>query len=150
MRVSVVGSGAGTEAALEVAEHVGSSIAERGHTVVCGGRGGVMEAACRGAANAGGTTIGILPGADMAEANPYVDIPILTGFGEGRNVLVAMNGEGMIAIDGRYGTLSEIAFALKFGRPVAGIDTHDVPDIESVSTPAEAIAYLESAVRPVE
>ena len=144
MRISVVGGGVGTDAARSMAERVGVTIAERGHTLVCGGRGGVMQAACRGAKESAGRTIGILPGEDIAAANPHVDIPIATGIGDARNVLVALNGDGMIALDGQYGTLSEIALGLNIDRPVAGIDTHDVAGIHVVETPETAVDVLES------
>ncbi len=143
MRVSVIGGGTVGEDDAGVAERVGRVLAERGHTLVCGGRGGVMEAACRGASEAGGTTIGILPGTDPGEANPYVEVSIVTGIGEMRNVLVVRNGDAAIAIGGRYGTLSEIGFALKIGRPVAGLGTHDVEGVEAVETPEEAVRYVE-------
>lgn len=147
MRISVIGGGTIGEEDTEVAHRVGELLGERGHTLVCGGRTGVMEAACRGAKETGGDTIGILPSTDPNEANAYVDVPIATGIGNARNVLVALNGEGVIAIDGNYGTLSEIAHALDFGRPVAGIETHDVAGVESVESPEEAVAYVESATR---
>lgn len=144
MRLSVVGGGQGPEDALAIAEDVGRTIAERGHLLVCGGRTGVMEAACRGAKDADGRTIGILPGTVVADANQYVDVPIVTGLGNARNVLVALNGDGVIAIDGRYGTLSEIAHALDAGRPVAGIDTHDIPGVERVDSADEAVTWVVS------
>lgn len=146
MRVSVVGSGRGTEPVLETAEQVGRVIAQRGHTLCCGGRGGIMEAACRGAMESDGRTIGILPGTDPGEANEYVEVPIVTGIGNARNVLVVLNGDGVIAIDGRYGTLSEIAHALDLDRPVAGIDTHDVAGVEPVGSAADAVEYVEAKV----
>lgn len=146
MRVSVVGGGTSTTETESVAERVGRRIAERGHTLVCGGRTGVMEAACRGASDRSGRTIGILPGTNTAEANPYVDVPIATGIGEARNVMVALNGDGVVAIDGRYGTLSEIAHALNAGRPVAGLGTHRVDGLKMVETAEEAITYLERAI----
>ncbi len=146
MRVSVIGGGTAGGDDAGVAERVGRLLAERGHTLVCGGRGGVMEAACRGASEADGRTIGILPGTDAREANPYVDVPIVTGIGEMRNVLVVRNGEAAIAIGGRYGTLSEMGFALKIGRPVAGLGTHDVEGVQAVETPEEAVRCVESRV----
>lgn len=145
MRVSVIGGGTVGDEETAVARRVGGLLGERGHTLVCGGRTGVMEAACRGAKVAGGDTIGILPSTDPNEANDYVDVPIATGFGNARNVLVALNGEGVIAIGGRYGTLSEIAHALDFGRPVAGIASHDVAGIETADTPEAAVDYVETA-----
>jgi uncharacterized protein (TIGR00725 family) len=109
-----------------LAEHVGRELARRGATVVCGGLGGVMEAACKGAQSAGGRTIGILPGKNHRDANPYVDIPIVTGIGEARNSIVVRTARAVIAVGGEYGTLSEIAFALKFGIPVIGLETWEL------------------------
>jgi uncharacterized protein (TIGR00725 family) len=146
MRVSVIGGGTVTEAQAETAEEVGRGLAERGHTVVCGGLGGVMEAACRGASEAGGRTIGILPGEDRAAANPHVDVPIATGLGHARNPLVVMNGEAVIAVDGGVGTLSELGFAGVFERPTAGLGTHDAPGVEAVESPRAAVEFVESAV----
>lgn len=143
MRVSVVGGGVVPEETASVAREVGRLLAERGHVVVCGGLGGVMEAACEGAREEGGTTVGILPGEDPAAANPHVTVPVATGLGHGRNALVVMNGDAVIAVDGAAGTLSEVAFASVFGRRAAGIRTHDVDWVRAVETPAEAVAYVE-------
>lgn len=143
MRVSVIGGSAADEETLSRAERVGELLAERGHTVVCGGLTGVMTAVCTGAQRAGGQTIGILRGTDVGAANEFVDIPIATGIGDARNVLVVMNGSAVIAIDGRYGTLSELAFALKTGRPVAGLDTHEIDGVEAVSSAEAAVRYVE-------
>ena len=109
--ISVIGGEACGPEALETAEKVGREIARRGATLVCGGRGGVMEAACRGAREAGGHTIGIMPGRGHEDSppNPYVEFPIFTGMGFARNVMVVLSGDAVIAIDGSYGTLSEIA-----------------------------------------
>ena len=145
MRVSVVGGGTITDAEAEAAQTVGRLLAERGHAVVCGGLGGVMEAACRGAKEAGGRTVGILPGEDRAAANPYVDVAVATGLGHARNALVVMNGDAVIAIDGGPGTLSELGFAGVFDRPVAGIGTHGLSHVEAVESPDEAVAYVERA-----
>lgn len=144
MRVSVIGGGAVSEEHYDDAREVGRLLAERGHVVVCGGLTGVMTAVCRGANEAGGDTVGILPGEDPGAANPYVDIPIATGMGNLRNGLVALNGNGAIAIEGGTGTLSEIALALDRGVPVAGIDTHDVPGVEAVDLPREAVEHVEA------
>ena len=121
--ISVVGARKCDQKTYALAEQVGRELAQRGATVVCGGLGGVMEAACQGAKNAGGRTIGILPGKDHRGANPYVDIPIVTGIGEARNSIVVRTARAIIAVGGEYGTLSEIAFALKFGVPVIGLGT---------------------------
>ncbi|WP_122089851.1 TIGR00725 family protein [Halalkalicoccus subterraneus] len=145
MRISVIGGGTIGDEDTTVARRVGELLGERGHTLVCGGRTGVMEAACRGAKEEGGDTIGILPSTDPNEANDYVDVPIVTGIGNARNVLVALNGEGVIAIDGSYGTLSEIAHALDFGRSVAGLGTHDVAGVQAVASPEAAVKYVEDA-----
>jgi uncharacterized protein (TIGR00725 family) len=106
-----------------LAEEVGREIARRGAVLVCGGMGGVMEAACRGASGEGGLTIGILPGDNRREANPYVRIPIVTGMGYARNVAVVKSAQAVIAIDGSYGTLTEIGYALQGGIPVIGLGT---------------------------
>jgi hypothetical protein len=123
MFIAVIGAGRCSAAVAAVAEAVGRELAQRGVVLVCGGLGGVMEAACRGAKSAGGLTVGILPGTSRQEANPYVDIPIVSGMGEARNVLVVQSAQAVIAVHGEYGTLSEIGHALKLGIPVVGIDT---------------------------
>ena len=122
-QISVIGSGDASPEAIHLAEEVGRELARQGATVVTGGLFGVMEAASRGAKEAGGTTIGILPGSDPSEANPYVDIPICTGIGYARNVIVVRSGRAAIAVNGAFGTLSEIAYALGEGIPVIGLDT---------------------------
>jgi uncharacterized protein (TIGR00725 family) len=114
-------------------------IAERGALLVCGGLGGVMEAACRGARAAGGTTLGLLPGADRAEANPHVTVAVPTGLGEARNALVVRAADAVVAIGGGYGTLSEIALALRAGKPVIGLGTWDIDGIEVASDPEAAV-----------
>ncbi len=123
MIVAVIGAGQCSEEIAQIAEAVGRELARRGVTLVCGGLGGVMAAACRGAKSEGGLTIGILPGFSRHEANPYVDIPVVTGLGEARNIVVVRTSQAVIAVDGEYGTLSEIAYALKLGIPVVGLDT---------------------------
>jgi len=147
MRVSVIGGGEVDAGTAGVAEAVGRRLAERGHVLVCGGLGGVMEAACRGAAKAGGRTIGILPGDDRSAANPHVEVAVATGLGHARNALVVLNGDAVIAVDGGPGTLSELGFALAYGRPVVGLDPVAAVDgVTAVATPAEAVAFVESAV----
>ncbi len=126
--LAVIGPASCTEHQAELAERVGTLIAKRGAFLICGGRGGVMEAACKGAASVGGTTIGILPGHDVGEGNPYLTIAIPTGLGEARNAMVASAGQAVIAIGGAYGTLSEIALALKAGRRVIGLETWSATD----------------------
>jgi uncharacterized protein (TIGR00725 family) len=146
MRVSVIGGGTVTDERAARARAVGRELGDRGHTVVCGGRGGTMEAVCRGAKAAGGTTIGILPGERREAANEYVDHAIATGLGHARNALVPLNGDAVIALAGSAGTLSEIGFARIYERPVVGLDTHDVPGVEAVDTPEAAVAAVESAL----
>jgi len=106
--------------------------------VVCGGLGGVMEAACRGAKGAGGTTVGILPGTSRADANAHVDVALATGLGEARNALVVRAVDALVAVGGEYGTLSEIALALKADKPVVGVGTWDIDGVRAVAQPAEA------------
>ncbi|MFW6080180.1 MAG: TIGR00725 family protein [Gemmatimonadota bacterium] len=118
IRIGVCGGGTTDRAGADTAEAVGRGIAEAGAVLVCGGRGGIMEAAARGAAEAGGLTFGILPGAEASSANPYIRLPLPTGMGEGRNVLVVRAADAVIAIDGEWGTLSEVALARKIGVPV--------------------------------
>ena len=112
----------------------GRELARAGAVLVCGGLGGAMEAACRGAKAEGGTTLGILPGADRAAANPYVDVAVATGLGEARNALVVRAADAVIAVAGGYGTLSEIALALRAGKPVVGL--RDLGDRGRASRPA--------------
>jgi len=144
MRVSVIGGSRVDDELYDRAREVGRLLGERGHEVVCGGLGGVMEAVCRGAGEGGGHTVGILPGENRRGANEFVDTAIATGMGNARNALVVLNGDAAIAVDGSTGTLSEIALALDYGRPVAGIETHDIEGVEAVETPREAVAYVES------
>ena len=124
--VAVVGSGEAPRAELDTAEAVGRGVAARGGVVVCGGLGGVMEAACRGARAGGGTTVGILPGFDRAAANEFVDVAIATGLGEARNALVVRAADALVAVGGSWGTLSEIALALRTGKPVVGVGTWEM------------------------
>jgi uncharacterized protein (TIGR00725 family) len=121
-----VGGGEADADTLAVAQDVGQQLAKRGAVVLCGGLGGVMEAACRGAKLEGGTTVGILPSEHRQHANEYVDIAIATGMGEARNALVVRAADVLIAIDGEFGTLSEIALALRTGKPVVGIETWEL------------------------
>jgi uncharacterized protein (TIGR00725 family) len=142
------GEASASGAALAAAEVVGAALAKAGAIVVCGGLDGVMAAACRGAKSAGGTTVGVLPETDPETANPWVDVTIPTGLGEARNVIVVRSAGAVVAIDGEYGTLSEIALALRSGIPVIGVGTWSLtrPDqemdtrIEVVDDPREAAA----------
>ena len=144
--IAVIGSSECSEEEAQLAEAVGQELARRGATLICGGLGGVMEAACRGAASQGGITVGILPGESAQDANRYVKIPIVTGMGYGRNVIVAKSAQAVIAIGGSYGTLSEIAYALQNGVPVIGLNTWSLSrsgeedsSIIVVQSPAEAV-----------
>lgn len=140
--IAIIGAGRANEYLMKIAETCGSLIAKRGAVLLCGGLGGVMEAAAKGASLAGGITVGILPGDSRESANPYIDIPIATGFGEGRNIIIVRSADGFIAIGGEFGTLSEIAFALKAGKPVIGIDTWDIKGVLKASTPEVAVEKL--------
>ena len=138
--VGVIGAGEASPAQLAVAEEVGARLVDLGATVVTGGLGGVMEAACRGAKSRRGLTIGLLPGLDRSEANGWVDVAIATGLGELRNALIVRTSDALVAIGGGAGTLSEIGFALKHERPVIGIGTFAVEGVVQVTSAAEAAA----------
>jgi uncharacterized protein (TIGR00725 family) len=147
MIISVIGGEDATGDALSLADEIGRELGKRGITLCCGGRGGIMEAACRGARSAGGHTIGILPGHDASESPPnrWVEFPVFTGIGYARNSAVVLSGDAVIAIDGAYGTLSEIAYALIHDTPVIGLDTwdfdyhgHEGDRITRVSDPVQA------------
>jgi len=148
IQIAVIGGSEAPPHALANAEEVGRALASAGVTLVCGGLGGVMAAACRGAKSAGGQTVGILPGRDRASANQWVDVIIATGLGEARNSLVVSAAAAVIAVDGEYGTLSEIALALRAGIPVIGLGTwsltrpsgHEDEGIAPVANPTEAVA----------
>lgn len=145
--VGVIGASKCSRSIAAIAEHVGKGIAERGDILICGGLGGVMEAACKGAKARGGLTVGILPGNDKTSANPWVDIPIATGFGYARNLVIVQSSDGIIAISGSYGTLSELAFASKLGVPLVGISTWEIEaPIIKVETAEEALKELYSII----
>jgi len=137
--IGVIGAGECDAELGTLAEAVGRGIAEAGAVLVCGGMGGVMEAACRGAKAAGGTTIGILPGPDRAEANECVDIAIATGINEARNLAIIRTADALVAVGGSYGTLSEIGFALKAGKKVVGLKTWDIRGMVPAATAEEAV-----------
>ena len=149
--IAVIGPGRATETELELAETLGERIAAAGAIVVCGGLGGVMEAACRGAKRAHGTTVGIIPGAERSAANEWVDVVIATGLGEARNALVVRSADAVVAVGGGYGTLSELALALKAGKPVVGVGTWDLgrePDpIMRGSDATDAVKLAFAALR---
>ena len=137
--IGVIGAGECDAELGVLADAVGRGIADAGAVLVCGGIGGVMEAACRGAKAAGGTTVGILPGPDRSGANEYVDIAIATGIGEARNLAIIRTSDVLIAVGGSYGTLSEIGFALKMGKRVIGLKTWEIKGIVPAASAEEAV-----------
>ena len=145
MYISVIGAANSDQETARLAEEVGKLIAEKGAVLVCGGLGGVMTAVSKGAREAGGVTVGILPGTDRTEANPHLTIALATGLGYARNALVVQAGDAVIAVGGEFGTLSEIGFALQFGKPVIGLNTWELnrkglkDSIVAVKSPKEAV-----------
>jgi len=138
--IAVIGAGKCAKKLKDEAYAVGKAIAEQDAILVCGGLKGVMEAAAKGAKEAGGTTIGIVPGNDRKEANPYCDIVIPTGIGEARNVLVVQSADAVVSLHGKYGTISEMAFSLKLGKPLISLVKWDVlPEVITVSDPDGAV-----------
>jgi hypothetical protein len=155
-RIAVCGAGTAGAQAREDARRVGRLLAEAGAVLLCGGLGGVMEAACQGAREAGGFSVGILPGEEAGAANRYVDLPICTGMGQARNGILVLSADAVIAIAGEAGTLSEIALALKAARPVVGLGTWKLirgdgtaeGRLHCAATPEEAVRWaLEEAAR---
>lgn len=149
LRVSVIGASSSSEEEDRLAEEVGRALAEAGAVVVCGGLGGVMAAAARGAREAGGRTVGILPGDDAGAANRWIEIALPTGLGEVRNALVARSGEAVVAVGGSWGTLSEIAFARTAGRSVVTLGTPPAAGLAlpAADTAREAVALALDAAR---
>lgn len=152
--IAVVGPSAATPAEHQLGEEVGRLIAEAGAVLVCGGLGGLMEAAASGCAKAGGRSVGILPGGSRIGANPYLTVAVATGMGEARNAIVVRSADAVIAIAGEFGTLSEIALALKMGKPVVGLQTWElakggrpVEAIVRAASPADAVS---TALRLIE
>ncbi len=132
----------------QAAREVGGEIAAAGAILVSGGLGGVMEAASRGAKERGGVVVGILPGFSSNDANAYVDIPIVTGLGDGRNMLIVQTAQALIALPGEFGTLSEIALALKVGKPVVSLGSWEISaDIIIAKTPKEAVETAMKAIK---
>lgn len=156
--IGVIGGQHPTPQGLVRAEEVGSLLASHGAALICGGLTGVMEAACKGAKAAGGLTIGVLPTIRKADANPYVDVAIATGMGTARNVIIVRSADALIAVDGRYGTLSEMSHAFEQGKRVVSLGSWDmgrlgVPEelFVEAATPAEAVALaLEHAENPAD
>ena len=133
--IGVIGGETCSPAEGEIAFAVGRELAARGHTLVCGGRGGVMREACRGARSEDGVTVGILPGDDRADMNEFVTIPIVTGIGFARNTMIPRTADALVAVGGRYGTLSEIAFALIAGKPVVTMGSWDLTLPDGATAP---------------
>lgn len=146
--VAVIGGYDCTAEQAQLAEEVGELLARNDAIVVTGGRRGISEAACKGAKRAGGMTIGILPSSDYREANPYVDHAICTGIGEARNTIIVMTADGVIAFAGKFGTLSEMAFALLEQKPVVSLGSWDVsPVVRKVDSPQEAVTKILQEIR---
>jgi hypothetical protein len=150
--ISVIGAGRADAVEYALAEEVGRLVAEAGAVLVCGGLGGVMAAAASGAKQAGGRTVGILPGHDRSEANPYIDTVITTGMGHARNLAVVSSGDAVIAVGGEFGTLSEVGLAAKIRRPVVILNgwrlqrDDGTPGVWYASTPTEALALVRQAL----
>jgi len=135
-QIAVIGAGNCSPEEYEAAETIGGLIAEQGAILVCGGMGGVMEAACRGAVSKGGITVGVIPG--IAGENPFSKITLRSGMGHARNIIVVQSADAVIAVGGSTGTLSEIAIALKTGKPVYGYNTWDIPGVIPCKSPRDA------------
>ncbi len=157
LMVAVIGAAECSPEVAAQAREIGQELGRRGVVLICGGRGGVMEAACQGAKAEGGLTVGILPGNDRSEANPFVDLPIVTGLGNARNAVVVRSADAVIALAGGYGTLSEIGLAFKMGKPVVGLDTWElarngqpVQDMIVARTPRQAVAWAVALARGID
>ena len=140
--VGVIGASECEPFVASMAFEVGRGIANMGAALICGGRGGVMEAACKGASESGGLTIGVLPGNDGSLANPYVSVPLVTAMGQARNSIIVQSSCVLVAIGGGYGTLSEIGIALKLGKKVIGLGTWEIPGVHTVTRPHDALALV--------
>lgn len=145
--IAVIGGSAANDAVAQLAFATGQAIAQRDAALVCGGMGGVMEAAARGARAAGGVTIGILPGYDRTAANPHIEIAVATGMGHARNMIVVASADAVIALPGETGTLSEIALALTIRRPVVALGGwRDMAGVETAESPIDAVAIALAAI----
>ena len=140
--ISVIGAGSPSPQADGNAHEVGRLLAQRGYGVVCGGLGGVMQAASQGCAEAGGFVLGIVPGINASSANPYCTVVVPSGMGQARNLLVVLSGLGAIAVSGGAGTLSEIGHALKAGKPVISLGSWDLPGVAQAQDPAQAVDMI--------
>ena len=153
--IGVIGASIAEVKDENIAYEIGQEIALEGYMLLCGGMGGIMEAACRGAKSNNGTTIGILPGENSSDANKYIDIPIVTGISHARNIIIVRSCDVIIAVGGEFGTLSEIAFALKLNKPVIGINTWNVSESiikadnakQAVAKAVEHIAVISNNIK---
>ncbi|MDD8030754.1 MAG: TIGR00725 family protein [Acidobacteriota bacterium] len=148
-RVAVIGGNRPEASSLRAAYRVGQLLAEKGLLLICGGLGGVMEEAARGCHEADGLSLGILPGKSLEEANKFIDIPVATGMGYNRNSMVVLNAEVVIAIDGEYGTLSEIAFARIFGKKIIGLNTWPIEGLIRANSPEEAVELALAEIKRI-
>lgn len=147
MNVAVIGGSKCSKKYYRVAQELGQLIAQQGWVLICGGHKGVMEGVCKGAKEKGGLTVGILPEFDAREANKFLDVCIPTGLGYARNVLVVRAADIVVAVNGKYGTLSEIAFCFNENKTVLGIDTWNIPGVIKVKTPYEAILKIKKLMK---
>jgi hypothetical protein len=147
VNIGVIGGSACTSSCARIAYTLGKLIAREGWILICGGRGGVMRAAAKGASEHKGIVVGILPGVNKQEANPYVNVAIPTGIGYVRNFLIVRSSDYLIALEGKYGTLSEISFAFNDNKKVVGINTWKIPGIVPVATAQAAMAKIKSWIK---
>ncbi len=145
--VGVIGAGECDDSLAQMAKEIGQGIARMGAILICGGLGGIMAAACEGARQEGGLTVGILPGTHRGEANQFVDIEIVTGIHEARNLIIIRTADVLVAIGGSYGTLSEIGFALKMNKPVIGLKTWDIPGVLKVTSVEEVLQLVTNEIK---
>ncbi len=148
--VGVIGGSEANKEIIKLAYEMGKEIAKHNYILVCGAMSGVMEATCKGAKGVGGLTIGILPGKEKNEANPYVDIPIVTAMSHARNAIIVRTADVLIAIGGKYGTLSEIGLAKVIDKPVIGLNTWEIPGVIKVKTVKEAMEEVKKTVKELE
>jgi len=147
MQIAIVGGGVCSPEACRSARLLGGLLASQGHILLCGGRGGVMEAACRGAHESGGLAVGILPG-EREEANSYVDIAIVTGMGQARNAVIVKSADAVVALPGEMGTLSDMALALKMKKPLISLGSWELPGALAAKSPEEAMELLDKIRLP--
>ena len=143
LKIAVIGGREASSKDLDIAYELGKMIAVRGHILLCGGRSGIMESVSKGAYDAGGLTIGILPGIDTSDTNQWIKVSLPTGIGLARNSIIACSSDGAIAISGEFGTLSEIAYCKQFGRPVCSLNSWNIQDVHQVKNVNEAVEYIE-------